>query len=89
MLDLYPYIYKRKSFHLFRNNKTKEEYKDKYHISNDEINEIYNVFNTLKPLIDDIKVDIKIVKPELTNCKRGEEYCIFFIAKKRIIIYKI
>ncbi len=83
MLDLYPYIYKRKSFHLFRNNKTKEEYKDKYHISNDEINEIYNVFNTLKPLIDDIKVDIKIVKPELTNCKRGEEYCILFYSEKK------
>ena len=37
MNPLYQYIFKRKSFHLFRDNKSKEYYKDKYHITNDEL----------------------------------------------------
>ena len=37
MESLYPYIFKRKSFHLFRDNKTREYYKDYYHITNDEL----------------------------------------------------
>ena len=82
-MNLYPYIFKRKSFHLFRNNKTKEEYKDKYHITGDEINDIYTFFKAIKPLISDIKVDIKIVTNEYTNCKRGQEYSIFFYSEKK------
>ena len=78
---LYPYIFKRKSFHLFRNNKTKEYYKDSYYISNDEINNIYAFFNQITTLINDIKVKIKIVKENETNCKRGAEYCILFYSE--------
>ena len=78
---LYPYIFKRKSFHLFRNNKTKENYKDKYHITGENINKIYDYFNKVTPLIDDIKVKIKIVKEEETNCKRGAEYCVLFYSE--------
>ncbi len=83
MEKLYPYIYKRKSFHLFRDNKTKECYKDKYHIKTGELEEIYNVFKLLKPLDNSIKVDIKIVKEEFTNCQRGAEYCILFYSEKK------
>ena len=80
---LYPYIFKRKSFHLFRNNKTKEYYKDSYHISNDEINNIYAFFNKITPLINDIKVKIRIVKENETNCKRGAEYCVLFYSETK------
>ena len=43
----------------------------------DELKDIENYFNKLKPLVDDIKVKIKIVK-EGATCKRGQEYCILF-----------
>ncbi|MCR5187257.1 MAG: nitroreductase [Clostridia bacterium] len=67
-------IFKRKSFHLFRNI-------GKEHITEDEIKEIENVFATLKPLEDDIKVKIKISKD--TTCRRGQEYCILFYSEKK------
>lgn len=81
MNNLYEYIFKRKSFHLFRNNKTKELYKDKYHISDKEIEDIYNVFKSFKKLVDDIKVDIRIVKSD--DSKRGEEYTILLYSEKK------
>ena len=37
---LYQNIFKRKSFHLFRDNKSKEQYKDGYHITDDELDNI-------------------------------------------------
>lgn len=72
--DLYQMIFKRKSFHLFRNI-------GKEHITENEIKEIENVFATLKPLEDDIKVKIKISKD--TTCRRGQEYCILFYSEKK------
>ncbi len=72
--NLYQMIFKRKSFHLFRNI-------GKEHITEDEIKEIENVFATLKPLEDDIKVKIKISKD--TTCRRGQEYCILFYSEKK------
>ena len=71
---LYKMIFKRKSFHLFRNI-------GKEHITENEIKEIENVFATLKPLEDDIKVKIKISKD--TTCRRGQEYCILFYSEKK------
>ena len=73
--DLYDMIFKRKSFHLFRNIGNE-------HITEEEIKDIQYKFNTLKPLIDDIKVKIKIVKKGVT-CKRGQEYCILFYSEKK------
>ena len=40
---LYDNIFKSKSYHLFRNNKTKGLYKDSYHITKEEI-----IINTLR-----------------------------------------
>ncbi len=68
--DLYSMIFKRKSFHLFRNIGNE-------HITEDELKDIGNKFNKLIPLVEDIKVKIKIVK-DSKNCKRGQEYCILF-----------
>lgn len=80
---LYDNIFKRKSYHLFRNNKTKELYKDSYQITTEEIDNIYSFFKNIIPLYNDIKVDIKIVEASLTNCNRGEEYCILFYSEKK------
>ncbi len=73
--ELYDMIFKRKSFHLFRNI-------GKEHITNDELKNIEEYFTKLKPLVDDIKVKIKIVK-EGATCRRGQEYCILFYSEKK------
>lgn len=72
---LYEMIFKRKSFHLFRN------------IGNEEINledlkDIEEQFSKFKPLIDDISVKIKIVK-DSTTCNRGQQYCILLYSEKK------
>ena len=70
---LYEMIFKRKSFHLFRNIGNE-------HITDIELKDIEEQFNKFTPLIDDIKVKIKIVKNS-TTCKRGQEYCILLCQK--------
>ena len=72
--NLYEMIFKRKSFHLFRNIGNEK-------ITEEEIKDIENKFNELKPLVEDIKVKIKITKK--TTCKRGQEYCILFYSEKK------
>ena len=72
--ELYNMIFKRKSFHLFRN--IGDE-----HLSDDELIEIEKEFSNLKPLVEDIKIKIKIVKKE--SILRGQEYCILFYSEKK------
>ena len=73
--ELYNMIFKRKSFHLFRNI-------GKEHITDEEIKDIENEFKKLTPLVEDIKVKIEIVK-EGASCRRGQEYCILFYSEKK------
>ena len=73
--NLYDMIFKRKSFHLFRNIGNE-------HITEDELMDIEKQFTKLKPLVDDIKVKIKIVK-EGATCRRGQEYCILFYSEQK------
>ena len=73
--NLYDMIFKRKSFHLFRN--IGDE-----HITDGELKDIENKFNEFKPLVEDIKVKMKIVK-DSTTCKRGQEYCILLYSEKK------
>ncbi len=73
--NLYEMIFKRKSFHLFRNIGNE-------HISEEELKDIEEKFASLKPLAEDIKVKIKIAKKGVT-CMRGQEYCILFYSEKK------
>lgn len=73
--NLYNMIFKRKSFHLFRNIGNER-------ITGEELNDIERTFGELKPLVDNINVKIKIVKDQ-TTCKRGQEYCILFYSEKK------
>lgn len=73
--DLYEMIFKRKSFHLFRDIGNE-------HITEEELQDIEEQFSKMKPLVDDIKVKIKIVK-DGTTCSRGQEYCILFYSEKK------
>ena len=73
--NLYDMIFKRKSFHLFRNIGNE-------HITATELKDIENQFSKFKPLVEDINVKIKIVK-DITTCKRGQEYCILLYSEKK------
>jgi len=74
--DLYEMIFKRKSFHLFRNIGDEK-------ISLEELKDIEKYFDTINPLVDDIKVKMKIVKENETTCKRGAEYCILLYSENK------
>ena len=71
---LCPMIFKRKSFHIFR---------DIGSIDPHELQYIEEVYKTFIPLISDIKTAIKIVPADETTCKRGQEYCILLYSEKK------
>lgn len=73
--NLYEMIFKRKSFHLFRERSNEI-------ITEEEIKEIEEYFNKLIPLIDDIKIKLVIDKDKNT-CRRNQEYCILFYSEKK------
>lgn len=73
--ELYNMIFKRKSFHLFRdigNNK----------ITETELEKIEKEFNKFTPLVENIEVKMKIVNDSM-NCKRGQEYLILLYSEKK------
>lgn len=73
--NLYDMIFKRKSFHLFRNIGNE-------HITDAELQNIEEQFYKFDPLVEGINVKIKIVK-DSTNCKRGQEYCILLYSENK------
>ena len=72
----YEMIFRRKSFHTFRNVGNES-------ISENELNDIQNAYSELAPLNPEIKTAIRIVPEKETNCKRGGEYCILFYSEKK------
>jgi len=72
----YGMIFKRKSFHTFRNVGNES-------ISEDELNDIQNAYSEFAPLNPGIKTAIRIVPEKETNCKRGGEYCILLYSEKK------
>ena len=73
---LYEMIFRRKSFHIFRN--TGNEC-----ISEEERSQIEQLWNHLKPLDPSIRTALRIVPAEETSCARGEEYCILFYSEEK------
>lgn len=71
---LYDMIFKRKSFHIF---------KDIGHIEDTELREIEAHYDTLVPLVPNIRTAIRIVRGEETSCKRGQEYCILLYSEQK------
>ena len=72
----YEMIFRRKSFHIFRNvgNESIGEY---------ELNDIQNAYSEFTPLNPEIKTAIRIVPEKETNCKRGGEYCVLLYSEKK------
>lgn len=73
-MDYYRQIFKRKSFHLFKDTGT---------ITDDEIKGIEEFFKTVKPLYTEIETKICIVPESETSCKRGCQYCILFYSERK------
>ncbi len=73
---LYDMIFKRKSFHLFRNLGDSK-------LSDAELEEIQAFWQTLTPLCPDIRTAIQIVPAEETTNQRGQECCIAFYSEKK------
>lgn len=78
MIDrgLYPSIYKRKTFHLFRNIGNEM-------ISSEEQTEIVEAYKHFSTLCPNVKTAIRIVPEDETTCRRGEEYCILMYSEKK------
>ncbi len=72
--NLYKMIFKRKSFHIFRDIDT---------IEFSELQKVEEAYKTFRPLISDIKTDIRIVPADKTTCKRRQEYCILLYSEKK------
>ncbi|MBR7133049.1 MAG: nitroreductase [Clostridia bacterium] len=73
-MDYYKQIFKRKSFHIFKDTDT---------LANDEIQELKDFIKTVKPLNPEIKTEICIVPEKETTCKRGGEFCILFYSETK------
>ncbi len=74
--EFYKDIFKRKSFHLFRN--IGQDIVDKNEIK--EIKKAYNSFDRLYP---EIKTAIRILPAADVDFKRGAEYCILIYSEKK------
>lgn len=73
-MDYYKQIFKRKSFHFF---------KDTQPLTANEIDGINAFISCIVPLNPQIKTKIVIVPEAETSCKRGGEYCILFYSEKK------
>lgn len=74
--DYYNAIFKRKSFHLFRNVGSEK-------LSPAELEGIMEVYPRLKPLYPEIKTAIRIVPAKKINVGRNAEYCILIYSEKK------
>lgn len=74
--SLYSMIYKRKSFHLFRNIGDGK-------LTPDRIRDVKERYKSFTPLYPGIRTAIKIVPACETTCRRGQEYCILLYSEKK------
>lgn len=72
--EYYEAIFKRKSFHIFRDTDVLNE---------KEIEDLKTFIETVVPLHPEIKTKIRIVPQSETTCKRGAQYCILFYSETK------
>lgn len=73
-MDYYKQIFKRKSFHIFKNTDV---------LTDGEIQKLKEFIKRVKPLNPEIKTEIYIVPEGETTCKRGGQYCILFYSETK------
>ena len=76
MVDYYDMIFKRKSFHLFRNVGDEK-------ITSDELAEIEKAYRDFAPLYAEIRTAIRIVTAQAVKIRRDAEYCILIYSEKK------
>ncbi|MBQ6560665.1 MAG: nitroreductase [Erysipelotrichaceae bacterium] len=81
--DLYPMIFKRKSFHIFKDPPTGKAYHDAYSISDDELKRIQEIWSSLVPLDPGIRTAMRIAENEETSCQRGQEKVVLFYSEEK------
>ena len=74
--SLYQMIFKRKSFHLFRNVGNEK-------IEQDEIESLKKAYESFEKLYPDIRTAIRVVPAANVNFKRDAEYCILIYSEKK------
>lgn len=73
MTNYYEMIFKRKSFHIFKNAEN---------LSDRDLDELNKFIATVKPLDESIRYSIKVIPERETTCKRGAKYCIEFYSEE-------
>ena len=74
-MDFYNMIFKRRSFHLFRDNEDI--------LTEEDIGRLEEFTKTVTPLDPSIKTGIRIVPESETTCHRGAQYCILFYSERK------
>ena len=72
--EYYEAIFKRKSFHIFRDTDVLNE---------KEIEDLKTFIETVVPLHPEIRTKIRLVPQSETTCKRGAQYCILFYSETK------
>lgn len=73
-MDYYKQIFKRKSFHIFKDTET---------LTDIELQRLESFIETVIALNSKIKTEICIVPESETTCKRGGQYCILFYSETK------
>lgn len=73
-MDFYKQIFKRKSFHLFR---------ERERLTADDIAKLKAFLGAVQPLYPQIRTEILILPESETTCSRGGEYSILFYSEAR------
>ncbi|MDO4967102.1 MAG: nitroreductase family protein [Lachnospiraceae bacterium] len=76
MVDFYEMIYKRKSFHLFRNIGDEK-------LTENDLQDIRTTYEKIEALYSDIKTDIRIVSSDEKVLGRGAEHAIEIYSEKK------
>lgn len=71
---MYDQLFRRKSFHKFG---------ETVPMSEGDCQALQEAVGSLKPLVDDIEVKVKVVSEEETNCRRGAEKCVLFYSEDK------
>ena len=73
---LYPEIFRRKSFHLFRNTGSER-------LTAEELRETEAAWNGFEKLYPGIRTALRIIPADRVNLKRDAEYCILIYSEKK------
>ena len=74
--DLYPMIFKRKSFHHFRGVGDEK-------LTEDELRDIERAWVSFEPLYPEIRTELRVVPAQKVNFKRDAEYCLMLYSEAK------